>query len=236
MQSGFDPDRLRLPFSLSSHLPSAVLHVPLLSCSLLQGSFLLWPLERFSSGGWVPCLWGRNRLSQWLSDAHASTSPRWYALTSFQTVVLFSATPEPLRLRPWRPIAEDTKTSENYSERYPETSVQGSFREKCQALSKGLNYPNVFKILQVREQLAKETGLSVRVVQVWFQNQRAKVVLKTKRLHHSDFRWRKCRGRKTQNVFRLVDRTGRQKTTNPLPMRKVIPTRRRTMLLDRRDP
>lgn len=34
-----------------------------------------------------------------------------------------------------------------------------------------LNFSN----LQVRETLAAETGLTVRVVQVWFQNQRAKV-------------------------------------------------------------
>ena len=49
-------------------------------------------------------------------------------------------------------------------------------------LHKVLSFPcyyfsnlRTFVPFQVREQLGKETGLSVRVVQVWFQNQRAKM-------------------------------------------------------------
>lgn len=39
---------------------------------------------------------------------------------------------------------------------------------------------------KVREALAKDTGLSVRVVQVWFQNQRAKMKKIQRKAKHSD--------------------------------------------------
>lgn len=39
---------------------------------------------------------------------------------------------------------------------------------------------------KVREALAKDTGLSVRVVQVWFQNQRAKMKKIQRKAKHTD--------------------------------------------------
>lgn len=39
---------------------------------------------------------------------------------------------------------------------------------------------------KVREALAKDTGLSVRVVQVWFQNQRAKMKKIQRKAKHAD--------------------------------------------------
>ena len=54
----------------------------------------------------------------------------------------------------------------------PRTILTTSQRRKF----KGAFEMNPKPCRKVRESLAAETGLSVRVVQVWFQNQRAKVL------------------------------------------------------------
>ncbi|CAF4050187.1 unnamed protein product, partial [Didymodactylos carnosus] len=48
---------------------------------------------------------------------------------------------------------------------------------------------------KVRENLANETGLSVRVVQVWFQNERAKM----KKLQRRQLQGNECQERQTKN-------------------------------------
>uniref|UniRef100_A0A8R1DRA7 Homeobox domain-containing protein n=1 Tax=Caenorhabditis japonica TaxID=281687 RepID=A0A8R1DRA7_CAEJA len=55
----------------------------------------------------------------------------------------------------------------------------------------------------VREQLANETGLSVRVVQVWFQNQRAKIKKLSKKdsdLMSDVFKNTSSEGRSTEDI------------------------------------
>ncbi|KHJ41156.1 homeobox domain protein [Trichuris suis] len=62
---------------------------------------------------------------------------------------------------------------------------------------------------KVREALAKETGLSVRVVQVWFQNQRAKM----KKIHRKTEGKRSC-SEETPDSEGQMGQTGKEKTSS----------------------
>ncbi|KAK3605282.1 hypothetical protein CHS0354_001400 [Potamilus streckersoni] len=81
-----------------------------------------------------------------------------------------------LNLLPLSPKSDDSDSYEDESDsgkppKRPRTILTTSQRRKFKAAFE----LNPKPCRKVRESLASETGLSVRVVQVWFQNQRAKV-------------------------------------------------------------
>ncbi|KJH46007.1 homeobox domain protein [Dictyocaulus viviparus] len=64
----------------------------------------------------------------------------------------------------------DSSESSRKTPKRPRTILNATQRKQFKAAFEKSAKP----CRKIREQLAKETGLSVRVVQVWFQNQRAK--------------------------------------------------------------
>ncbi|KAK6033023.1 homeobox domain protein, partial [Ostertagia ostertagi] len=71
------------------------------------------------------------------------------------------------------PVLFDFESSESSRKtpKRPRTILNATQRKQFKAAFEKSAKP----CRKIREQLAKETGLSVRVVQVWFQNQRAKM-------------------------------------------------------------
>ena len=74
--------------------------------------------------------------------------------------------------------SEDTDTSakkKNKGDRVPRTNITAKQKEVLKSTFRHTPKPNRL----MREQMAKETGLTVRCIQIWFQNKRSK----EKRLH-----------------------------------------------------
>uniref|UniRef100_A0A8R1DQF2 Homeobox domain-containing protein n=1 Tax=Caenorhabditis japonica TaxID=281687 RepID=A0A8R1DQF2_CAEJA len=81
----------------------------------------------------------------------------------------------------------------------PRTILNANQRRQFKAAFEKSSKPS----RKVREQLANETGLSVRVVQVWFQNQRAKIKKLSKKdsdLMSDVFKNTSSEGRSTEDI------------------------------------
>lgn len=134
------------------------------SYSLIRTLLIIYALQKGGIRGWVICVhfttncqlpgcqWGRNQSS----------------LSSNKNAIPYSYIPPFLPLHPPPLFLSETPADGN--QKRPRTTITAKQLETLRSAYNQSSKPS----RHVREQLSQETGLDMRVIQVWFQNRRAK--------------------------------------------------------------